>query len=286
MNNLKNASILKYGLMVIALSFVINVIYYMQFKLDEPVFLKHYYEKDVYAGKYINLYLIDNKNDSRKISEAIFTQMPDDFAYITQSYIRNYVRGKFSPYSYNTLVIEFHCDERGFEERGEESITLDKVLIRYDNGDQQEVDIGKITLNKNMKHYEFFNNNYNSASNDYTSATGMTAIKDIMIKDIGSTLEEEAKGIINFALNDVKVEDLKYPINISSGEKLNFNNKFLFNSDDSRKYNAYELQKRILISDSEGNDGYETIRNLNYDPLELFLSRKEITKYLKLRGIK
>ena len=293
MNNIRNNSILKYGLIVVMLSFAINVIFYMQFSLDETVFLKHYYERDIHDGSFMIIHFISNSNDNRKINEISFPQMPEDFASVvfnnfSNNFDNGYYRSEnFAHYSYNELMIEFRYNDKNYdEENNEKSIVLNKAVIKYNNGDVQEVDIGKIVLHKNMNYYDFIDSNYSSSSNDFTASTVMESQKNIIIEKIESELDKETSGFMELKLNGVKTEELKYPISVNMGDSLYFDNKFLYYLDDMRKYNVYDVEKRLLISDSEGNKGYEIIGNLDYYPIELFLTEKGISEFLEYIGVK
>lgn len=293
MNNKNNNLILKYGVIIVVLCFIISTAYYMQFSLNEVVFLKHYYERDIHDGSFMNIHFISNASDNRKITNIRFIDMPNEFAYVgfndfSNSFNNGYYRTeKFAHYVYNTLMIEFHYNDKNYNFDGnEDSIILNKAVITFNNGDEKEVDMGKIVLHKNMTYYDFFNSYRNSSSNDFTSSTAMRSNKDVLIKSIESNLDNEIEGFMELSLNGVKTNNINYPINIDADESLIIDNKFLYQSQDNRKYNVYDVQKRILIKDYEGNEGYETILNLDYNPIELFITEKGIIDFLKYRGVK
>lgn len=293
MNNKNNNLILKYGLIIVVLCFIISTICYMQFSLDEVVVLKHYYEIYVHEGSFMNINFIADASDNRKITEIRFPEMPNEFASIgfndfSNSFNDGYYRTeKFAHYIYSELMIELHYnDGNNADEGNEESIALNKAVITFNNGDEQEVDIGKIILHKNMNYYDFIDTSSNSSSNDFTSTTVMRPLKDIVIESIESDLDEETNGFMELKLNGVKIEDINYPLSVNTDDTLVFDNKFLYQSKDTRKYNVYDVQRRILIADSEGKKGYEIIQNLDYNPIELFLTEKGIVEFLKYRGVK
>ncbi len=293
MSNEKNNLVLKYGLIIVVICFIISAVYYMQFSLDEVVFLKHYYERDIHNGSYMNIHFIKSTADNRKIIEIRFPEMLNEFASV---YLNDFSNGfnngyyrteEFAHYMYNELMVEFRYNDTNYsEESNEESIILNKAVIIFNNGDEQEVDIGKIVLHKNMNYYDFLETSSASSSNDFTSTTIMTPIKDVIIESIESNLDEEANGFMELTLNGVKIEDINFPLNLNSDDSLVINNKFLYNTKDTRKYDVYDIQKRILVMDSEGNKGYETIHNLDYYPIEIFLEEKGIVEFLKYRGVR
>lgn len=282
MNKIKNVTILKYGLTAVLVCFIVNAACYVWLHLDEPVFLKHFYEIDINGGSYIDMHYITNANDNRKITGISFDKIRGGVFVVNEN---NVYSG--AHYKYNELMIEFRRVGEDYTEEGnEESVVLNKALIKYDNGDRQAVDIGKIVLHKNMGGYSFFDGSKSSSSNNFTSRTELKANRDCSIEGIESAFDEETEGFTEFTMNDVKADELKYPVRVKKGESLSFSCKFYYDSDDSRKYNVYGLQKIMIVSDSEGVKGRELIGNQDYYPAEILLNESGIIEYLKYVGVK
>lgn len=291
MNNTKNNSILKYGLTAVAVCFIISTIYFMQFSLVEKVFLNHFYEINIHDGSYMHIHFVENSYDDRKITSVSFPQLPDDFFVEIDNFSNGFDNGyyrseKFAHYNYNILTVLLRYNDNDMDGKKEESIVLDKALISYNNGDSQEVYIGKIILHKNMKTDDFFDSSYSSSSNDFTSTTVIKPSKDVVIEKITSVLDAESNGFLELTLNNVNIDKLLYPLSVKTGDSLVLDSRFLYDSIDVRKYNVYEIQKRIYSKDEEGNFGYSNIYNINYEPFEIFVSEKNISNYLKYRGVK
>ncbi len=291
MKNIKNITILKVGIICIVISFIANAFYFMNLTLKEPVFLKHYYESDIQKRSVMVLHLITNSGDNREIAEIDFPQLPEDYAYVSlQGWNRNNGYDsiqKFAHFHYKTLVLEFRNSDRDVLSGGnEESVVLDKAKIRYMNGDTQEVDIGKIILHKNLELYKFLDFRSSSSSNNYTSNLYTQSLKNITINNVESNLDNELGGFLVTTVNDINKEDLQFPLSYKNGEYISFDSQFKYDSNDVRKYNVYDLIKKVDIFDSEGNKGYVFILNLDYEPTEMFISEKGIIDYLKYIGVK
>lgn len=290
--NAKNISILKYGLIAVALCFMISVVVYMQYSLKETVFLDHYYERNIHDGSYMNIHFIKNTNDDRKIIDISFPQLPEDFAYVQMnafpnSFNNGYYRSeKFAHYSYNVLAIELHCYENNENEKQEESIVLDKAVVSYNNGEKQEVDIGKIVLHKNAKQYGYFDSTYNSSSSDFTASTRVKSQKNIIIKDISSDLDTDVSDFLELKFNGEDINTLSFPIAVNTDDYLTFDSRFSYDSQDVRKYNAYDIEKRVMLIDDEGNSGHFDIYNINYEPFEILINEDGIREFLKYKGVK
>jgi hypothetical protein len=280
----KNTLILKYGLIVVLVCLIISIFIYMQFFLDEPVFLKHYYDLIMYEDMRMSLHLITNSSDKRSVYKIEFPQLPDDFAYIELDYSINnnedgYFRTReFAHYNYNELSLLIHVLE---ENDSEESIVLDKAVVHYSDGDSQEADIGKIILHKDVRRTDILTSTFSESSNDDTSSAGFISDDDIIIESIKSNLDEELSGIFELKMDGEDVRDLNYPINISAKEPLCFESQFKFESEDDRVYNVYDIHGRITAADSQGNKGIKRILNLNYYPWEVFSNERGIIQYLR-----
>lgn len=288
MNNLKNISILKYGLLIVALCLVMSIIYYMQFPIDEIVFLEHYYEISLYGSSTRQIHFISNSNDKRKIVDISFPQLPDDFADVFSEYFNygNYRSENFAHYNHNVILLNFVSMNNYAETEPEKSIFLDKALISFDSGEQQEVDIGKIILRKNIKQSDALNTPHSSVSNNSTSMAVIKSNENIIIEKITSDFLEETKGILQLQLNHVLIDELNYPLIVADKDSLEFDSQFIFNSNDMRKYNVYDIKQRIYLRDGDHNLEYYDFHNLIYEPNDLFNTEKVIIKYLKYKGVK
>ena len=292
MRNIKNISFLKYGLIAVVLCFIISLFVYMQFYIDEPVFLKHYYDMEINYSANMNIYFITNSFNTRKISEINFPQMPDGFAFINIINIGNglypgyYWTEKFAHYNYHNFNFEIRAINFNENDIKEESVVLDKAVIIYSNGEKQEVNIGKIVLHKNSKHSESLTSTFVKSSNDNTSTSVFISNDNFVINSISSNLDEEVKDILKLSLDGKDTNQLNYPIHITPDDSLTFDSQFKFDSQDMRRYNVYDIQKKISLIDSEGNQESTRILNLDYQPAEIFLKEKDIIQYLKEIGVK
>lgn len=285
----KNTSILKYGLIIVFLFLLCSLIFYMQFSLDEPVFLKHYYDRVIYDNYYMDIHLITNSNDNRRIADIQFPQMPEDFAYVmlnnfNGSYDRGYYQSeKHAHYSYNILSLVFHISH---EDDSYGSIALDKAIVTYDNGDKQEANIGKIILYKNEKQTEALTSISSQSSSDNKHASEMVSNDNFIIEGITSDSDEETRDILKLKMNGTDVNDIDYPVEVAAEDSLYFETRFEFGPHDSRKFNVYDIQKKISLIDSKGRTEIMRILNLRYNPWGAFSAEKDIIQYLRETGVK
>lgn len=287
MNNSKNLKTLKYGVISIVLLFVINVAFYIQLKISEPVFLKHYYDLYIHhSGTLIDIHYIADSSDERRIANIEFPQMPEEFARLSKIYdgFGPNEGQKFAHFKYNVVSGSILYDTE-VESEEIDSVVIDKAIITYSNGDKQEVDIGKIIIHKNFYPNDFIDTSYNSSSSDFTSSTGIRPTENITIESIGSTIDEKTSGFLVQTLDGVDFKDLTFPIKVARGEEMDIKSKFLYNTDNIKKYNVYEVHQLITSTNEEGSVGKHRLLNIDYEPIHAFSNERGIIKYLKLRGI-
>lgn len=288
----KNTLILKYGLIAVLSCLIISIFFYLQFFLDEPVFLKHYYDLVIHENSRISLHLITNSNDNRRIYRIKFPQMPEDFAYMELDYFSNgndgYLRSqKFAHYNYNELVLNVVSLYDEVENNSDEkSVVLDKAVIYYNNGDEQVVNIGKIVLHKNIKQTDDLTSTFVKSSNDNTSAAGFISNDNLIIESITSELDVELNDIFELKMDGINVKDLNYPIHVTTEDSFRFESQFKFEPDDERIYNVYDIHEKISLIDSKGNNEIMKILNLDYYPWEVFQTESGIIQYLKNVGVR
>ena len=291
MNKNNNQKTLKYGLIVLALSFVISIVIYFQFSIGDVVFLKHYYDVEINNSSFLELHFIANADDERQITDINFPQVQDNFAQIEFDHFRNnkgdgyyYNTVKTAHYNYNVISLVVLVSANSTKLDGK--IVLDKAIVKFNNGDEQEVDIGRIVLYKNIKKTDALDLNYYSSSNNNISIAVMEAQKDFLIENISSYLDKEINSILLFKMNYTPTDELSYPIDIKKGESLSFESQFDFKEDDMSKFNVYEIQKKVAIKDNNKRTSYQNIYNIAYSPIDLFLTEKNIMEYLNYRGVK
>lgn len=281
-----NKSLLKYGLISICIFFAASTVYYMSFSLKEPVFLKHYYERAIYGESQIFIHYIKNSDDDRKIIKIFFPQLEGNNIYVDDVYfgIGEYRNEQFAHYTYKAYALKFNFYDDDSTEP--ETFILDKAVVLYDNGDKQDIDIGKIVIHKNMKKDRFFEMAYSSSNSNFSSSLVTSAIKDVTVEKIESMLNEDTKDFLVMKINNEHADKLNFPFSLASGEKLSVESSFIIDEGDVRKYNVYDMQSIIYSEDEEGNKGYDFIYNMNYEPYDLVQNEKEISKYLKIMGVK
>jgi hypothetical protein len=88
----KNNILLKTGIIFIGIVFAICLFSIYYFQLEEPVFLKHYYEisaaknADTWESEPFSLQYITNITDKRKVIGIFFKEAPDLYFYASEDY--------------------------------------------------------------------------------------------------------------------------------------------------------------------------------------------------------
>ena len=219
MNKNDNQKTLKYGLIILALSIVISIVVYFQYSISDVVFLKHYYDVEIHNSSFLELHFIANADDERQIIDIDFPQVQDNFAQIEFDHFRNnngdghyYNTVKTAHYNYNIISLVVLVSANNTKLDGK--VMLDKALVKFNNGDEQEVDIGRIVLYKNIKKSDALDLNYYSSINNNISIAVMEAQKDFLIENISSYLDKNINDILLLKMNYTPTDELNYPIDI------------------------------------------------------------------------
>lgn len=287
------------GIFVIIVSLVGNLIFFQSKKLDEPLFFEHYYE---IVGENMSLYYLTNKDDDRQVVYIDFPDLSDR----SYSLVNERIYRRYNYYHIRQIYMNMKMTEEQHKEMGNMT-SLEKAIIYFNNGEEMEVDLGKIIIKKHqdeniaLKHY------MSSASSDHTSNDVLEVKEPVIIQSITTDLAEESKGSVkmgviyddselNMELGNEKskeymeakgsdeevqllnYEDLEFPIKVESN--LNIYTEMNV-EDESKMYNFYQMIYDINYETLDGEKGSTRLLNVNYKP---YLSEKGISNFVESRG--
>lgn len=299
-------------LIIIASIWVGNISYYLSQQIDEPIFMKHYYEERV-SGEYnIKLLYLVNKNRDIDVS---WIEIPG----ISNSRfnINEFPRQRFNHQDLNQITITI--SEKDLEvPLGTEEFIIDEVVVYYTNGKNKKVNIGEIRINKyEHKNDKLITWNSSGSSSNNTGYSMLNINRDMKIIDINTPLlnrlkeffqvyiDEDQNKLSNlsekqkrmeegkedsayshrenndmfFNLDGIVLDDIKFPLKLNKGDKLKLNYSFSPKNDNDRSYNYYILNMTITGETSEGIKFNENIR-MDYEP---YFSNSDIRKIVKER---
>ena len=281
MLKIKNIYILKYGLIIAVFSFLINIIVYFQYAIDDIIFLEHIYFNMVEDGSKLDIYYIKDASDNRRITSISFPEKPQEFSFIVLDDPITSSQ-EHAHYNYNKIKLTIYIPK--YLDKTENKITLTKAIVKFDNGTEQEFSLGNITLFKNVDFLNYFNTIDTRGDDLYY--TTKVARQDSTIKFIGNEYYEELSDIVHMKINNISAEELIFPFKINKGGKLTIESQLDISENDSRRYNVYNIDNYINFEASDSIDGYEYLHNISYAPFDYLSPEREIVNFLKYKGVK
>lgn len=288
-----NKKILKIGLVIISLSLIISLYFAMITKLRNPVFLKSYIDSQIFIDNGIYseceliLHYITNIDDERYITDIAFDEAPPEMDVITNNdsfgiTFPNFYAGNreqvYGRYKINTIYVKLDLNNISSEV---EDLELNNAKIFFDNGDNLDVDIGRIRFYKYNDVREFFGGTSSGSSSDGTGYISYEILKDITLLNVESTLLDSLNDTVEFKIGDKSYKDIEN-MELKKGSSINMNYHRNFNNDIMSQYISYNITPKFSFEDENGNILNGRIR-------EIINNRHDfnfvgILKYLRARG--
>lgn len=239
-----------FGLALLVLCWIGNIVYYQNHIIKEPLFIKHYY--DVPQGmNNFQLYYIENLSSQNKITSIIFPEIGQQHINFTEA------NGNTDNRYYmlkNIMVSIINTNQNTIPHEYKNKI-ITKALIEFSDGKTLNVNLGKIYLYSDEMTDRALESYSASSSNNNTGSSNFTANKDIKITGINSRFDGEIKNILQISINEESLSKVSFPIILKKGDMLSINYRFSFNENDLNRNNAYDFHFNILTEDLNGNKG-------------------------------
>lgn len=260
-------------LIIIATALILNLIFYMANTLERPVFLIHYYEKEVRSDSIFELYYITNKSDENKVTHVTFPEILGmDIRCMVKDTKTYSVHG-----NYKLNVISMYIEENESEYIPETKVTMVKVF--FSDGRIIPTNIGKILLSKEMEQESPIIKRSSSSSSDHSSSITYKALEKLQLTAIKSALTLEVKDLFYIEMD--KNKEISLPYSISKGDTITIDSYFEIGEDDEHKYNVYSIVKKLYFETPEGKQYIKSIYHLDYRP---DFSTKDVYDFLKMKG--
>lgn len=292
-------NIIKLGIAVIGFILVVCLGLHIGLRLKEPVYLKTYKEyfteNFVNGSVYLKLKYLSNVYDDREVSYVTFPECSDMQAYKgeeswffdngSQDYVNRDIHVCFE-YKEIDLGIQY-VGENAKEER-----TITKALIHYTNGDEQEVDLGKLYFHSGQGQYhEVISNSTTSSSSDGTGYIEGASAEKIEVLNIKSSPMADIKdNFVEMKLGEHKLVPTAYQegfreiqgIQYNKGDTIRVENKISKPDTILEQFSTYELMPVMCVKNEDGEEYQTFLNNITYDAeIGGFL---KICRYLKARG--
>ncbi|NLP29694.1 MAG: hypothetical protein GX363_01045 [Clostridiales bacterium] len=249
-------------------------------ELDMPVYFENFceyetfYEENPDGTSYIqdlnfSIQYVTNVSDSRTVSTIHFPYAPEIYAQGSNynqsfsffSYDNNQISARtYGRYSVRDLYINVMFDQL-FDD-----IILTKAIIYYNNGDMQEVELGKIVLRCHESQVNYIVSESSGGSNDGTAFNTYRITKDVELVDITSPFKYLIDEIFEITINNVDYKDISgTQLKEGSSLRIEIASKNALN--ESMIYNIYRLLPMINYQDMDGNKYSIPIYNVGYIPI-------------------
>lgn len=287
-----NKKILKIGLVMILLSLIISMSFSMFIKLKNPVFFinyidnPYYMENDKYSDCELILHYITNVNDDRYITDITFVEAPemdvvtDNYGFgIAYSSLHYDSRESiFGRYKINTIYLKLDLNNISSDI---ENLELNNAKIFFDNGDNLNVDIGKVKFYEYDHDDEFLNSFGSGGSSDGTGYMECKVNKEITLVKLESSFVSYLKDSIEIKIDDNNYKDIE-GIKYKEGSNLKLNYNTNNKKDSKSQYIIYNISPKLYFQDKDGNIISKRLGKIteNYRRFEFW----DILKYFHARG--
>lgn len=298
----KNKRIINVGLILIGLTLLLSIFTTLFLRIKEPVFLNHYYEYNMYlqnennlfysvgSGRPIILQYITNASDDKNVIGVSFKEAPylyinaseyeSNNFYWSMSYSSskdNILGTSIGTYSLRNIYLTIDVPI----ESASDQLELSEAIIYFNNGEQMEVNIGKLILYKEEPPLrDYFSLDRSSSSSTGESNISFKLLDDIRIKSIDSPLLDKLNNYMN-----LKVNSNEYTTVI--GKEYKRDDTLLISNTLNSKvrsdfpFTRFEISPKLYYQNSQGNTYYERLYIIenNYYDNPSFL---DIIKHVKL----
>jgi len=165
---------------------VVSIIFNYQVRIKEQVFFDHYYDlsfdkgSEHYQDISFNLGYITNASDTRTVIDVNFSEQPglavlaseDNYSHFTDSFSLNYEESGFphgdifGRYSVRTVFCQISILP---DSNADDVMILTKAHLRFSDGSEMSVDIGRINIYNRDSTNSFFEFASGSSSSDGSS---------------------------------------------------------------------------------------------------------------------
>jgi hypothetical protein len=239
-----------FGAVILVLCWTLNIVYYQNHVIKEPLFINHYY--DVPQGMNdFDLYYIQNLSSQSKVQSVTFPEL----GLYQMNFSQTDVNSDKRYYMLKSIKVNIMNGSGNSIPEEYKNKVITKANIKFSDGKTINVNLGKIYLFNDeltdgaLKFYRVTSTNDNAGSSDFT------AEKDLKITGIDSRFNEEIKDILEVKINDKLLSDVSFPFTLKKGEPLYINYGFNFKGNLIKQNNAYSFRLNVLTEDFSGNKG-------------------------------
>ncbi|MGH4139038.1 hypothetical protein [Clostridium sp.] len=245
-----NKKYMIFGSAILVLCWTLNIVYYQNKVIKEPLFINHYY--DIPQGmNTFDLYYIQNLSSKSVITSIIFPEIGKQHMNFTDTDVNSDKRY----YMLKNIRINILNGNGNVISEEYKNKVITKAIIEFSDEKTMNVNLGKIYLFSDELVASDFKFYSASSSSDNTGSSNFTADKDLKIIGIDDKFNKEVKDILEIKVNNKLLSDIKFPMNLKKGEIVYINYGFNFKGNLIKQNNAYSFPLNVLTEDLSGNKG-------------------------------
>ncbi|WP_134703349.1 hypothetical protein [Ammoniphilus sp. YIM 78166] len=246
------------GLFVLVLLWVGNLAYFQRHQLNEPLFMKHYYDIGTLGDQLnVELYYLVNHNEDVGIYNVRIPSLNHDL-YPTWEHERS--RSRY----HKVKSVRFEWNEAMLNDLGaQEKIT--ELEVQFSDGTRQLVDIGEILIRRIEGEDPYIHTQSSGGSSDNTGFSHFRekeTLKPIRIKHLPPGLDSN---VLTFRVNGQDLGGEVDPIHFDFKPYLEVNYAFKFSKDDPRAQHIYGSMSVVEVQTEDGQLK-EGLMFINYTP--------------------
>lgn len=269
------------ALLLISVSWVVNVIYAQSQKLAEPIFLPHYMITEQNSANSLDLYYLTNANDPAKIKRISFNGFT------------GYVEGEQWDRTIQTLAhyalrqATIYIDPLDLETPLTEKQTTEEIDVFFSDGSTLTTSIGEITMLPDMPMNDVLDPIGTSGSNRGDSVEWYQVKEDLQIDqvlmdipkgfesnltvrlDAPTLAKDAADGVVGIPL-----DELKFPFELKKGDTL-----YIYSDLSLQLISSLQLPI-ILSGTTASGETFETYNSLSYSQQPI-LEKADLRKLIE-----
>jgi hypothetical protein len=260
-------------------------------QLKEPLFLTHYYQKEIIesSSDYISIYYISNIGDNRQLLSVQAKEMPDQPIYIQEDSI-TYTEGL---YNHHHAYISVHNIK--------EDVLLEEMSFTFTDGTVVETDIGVIQFvdaSKMQTDDRAIDQVAGGSSNTGESYAAAKVVRDSTLTELDLPFQEQIADVLDLSVNssdipfnpeNITAADLKttevigqemdLPLKLQSGDTLKLN--AIMDKATMYKHDIHAIELWVTGHFTiEGRSHVQNVMGISESPN---LNKKDIKALIKMR---
>lgn len=258
---------------LILFAYIINLMVYFATRLEEPVFLSHYYSQPMEENPRMKFYYIANRDEEKGIKSLSFLE---NNAQLGEIQCLEWEKTDIGVYSVYTADVEF-C----FPEDVQHSeIIVTRLDVKWEDNLETVADIGEIHLYPIEEKSDVMKMTGTGSDNGGNAYTKWQVMQDVEILGVGYYGENRFSDLL--AVKGEGGVSLSFPILLSAGEFFRMDTSFVIPVGEYRRQEVVHVVPLLQVRCEDGSVAEIPVYNsMDYEPN---LGFRQIYRILMMKG--